>query len=92
VQGRRRIKTDAIDLDAITELVLAGHGVPVTARSATITELTGWAMHRSSRIWTCTATKNQLLAQLDRCFPGVDASAAGCVGHPDCSFGGRRVR
>ena len=32
VQGRRRVKTDAIDLEAITELVLAGHGVPVTAR------------------------------------------------------------
>ena len=27
VQGRRRVKTDAIDLEAITELVLAGHGV-----------------------------------------------------------------
>ncbi len=33
VQGRRRVKTDAIDLEAITELVLAGHGVPVTARA-----------------------------------------------------------
>ena len=30
VQGRRRVKTDAIDLEAITELVLAGQGVPVT--------------------------------------------------------------
>jgi transposase len=69
VQGRRRVKTDAIDLEAITELVLAGHGVPVTGRSATIIELTAWAMHRSRRIWTRTATKNQLLAQLDRCFP-----------------------
>ena len=27
VLGRRRVKTDAIDLEAITELVLAGHGV-----------------------------------------------------------------
>ena len=27
VQGRRRVKTDAVDLEAITELVLAGHGV-----------------------------------------------------------------
>ena len=71
VQGRRRVKTDAIDLEAITELVLAGHGVPVTARSAAVTELSGWAMHRSRRIWTRTATKNQLLAQLDRCFPGL---------------------
>jgi transposase len=71
VQGRRRVKTDAIDLEAITELVLAGHGVPVAARSAAVTELSGWAMHRSRRIWTRTATKNQLLAQLDRCFPGL---------------------
>jgi transposase len=45
VQGRRRVKTDAIDLEAITELVLAGHGVPVTPRAAAVTELTGWAMH-----------------------------------------------
>ena len=50
VQGRRRVKTDAIDLEAITELVLAGHGVPVTARSAVVTELTGWAMHRNRRV------------------------------------------
>ena len=80
VQGRRRIKTDAIDLDAITELVLAGHGVPVTARSATITELSGWAMHRSRRIWTGTATKNQLLAQLDRCFPGLTLALPDVLG------------
>ena len=31
-QGRRRVKTDALDLEAITELVLAGRGIPVTAR------------------------------------------------------------
>ena len=30
VQGRRRVKTDALDLEAITELVLAGRGIPVT--------------------------------------------------------------
>jgi transposase len=41
VQGRRRVKTDAIDLEAITDLVLAGHGVPVTGRAAAIVELTG---------------------------------------------------
>ncbi len=50
---------------------VAGHGVPVTARAAAVTELTGWAAHRSRRVLTRTATKNQLLAQLDRCFPGV---------------------
>ena len=31
VAGRRRVKTDAIDLEAITELVLAGRGQPVAA-------------------------------------------------------------
>jgi transposase len=71
VQGRRRVKTDAIDLEAITELVLAGHGVSVTVRSAAVAELAGWAMQRGRRVQTRTATKNQLLAQLDRCFPGL---------------------
>ena len=80
VLGRRRVKTDAIDLEAITELVLAGHGVPVTARTATVTELTGWAMHRSRRVLTRTATKNQLLAQLDRCFPGVTLALPDVLG------------
>ena len=80
VQGRRRVKTDAIDLEAITELVLAGHGVRVTARSATITELSGWAMHRSRRVQTRTATKNQLLAQLDRCFPGLTLAVPDVLG------------
>jgi transposase len=69
VLGRPRVKPDVIDLEAITELVLAGHGVPVTARSAAVTELTGWAMHRSRRVQTRTATKNQLLAQLDWSAP-----------------------
>ena len=71
VQGRRRVKTDAVDLEAITELVLAGHGVSVTVRSAAVAELAGWAMQRGRRVQTRTATKNQLLAQLDRCFPGL---------------------
>jgi transposase len=80
VLGRRRLKTDAIDLEAITELVLAGHGVPVTARSAAVTELTGWAMHRSRRVQTRTAIKNQLLVQLDRCFPGVTLALPDVLG------------
>jgi transposase len=80
VLGRRRVKTDAIDLEAITELVLAGHGVPVTVRTATVTELSGWAMHRNRRVQTRTAIKNQLLAQLDRCFPGVTLALPDVLG------------
>jgi transposase len=42
VQGRRGVKTDAIDLEeAITELVLAGHGIPMTPPAAAVTELKG---------------------------------------------------
>ncbi|MGV0795284.1 IS110 family transposase, partial [Mycolicibacterium sp. XJ1819] len=71
VQGRRRIKTDVIDLEAITELVLAGHGRPVTDRDAVIGEMSAWAVHRGRRVATRSATKNQLLGQLDRAFPGL---------------------
>jgi transposase len=37
VMGRRRIKTDAMDLEAITELLQAGRGVVVTEPSTVIT-------------------------------------------------------
>ena len=71
VQGRRRVKTDAIDLEAITELALAGRGQVITDREILIGELAAWASHRSRRVGTRTATKNQLLGQLDRLlFPG----------------------
>lgn len=60
-----------IDLEAITELVLAGHGHPITDRDVVIGELSAWASHRNRRVATRTATKNQLLGQLDRAFPGL---------------------
>ena len=33
--------SNAIDLEAITELVLAGRGILITPRAATVTELAG---------------------------------------------------
>jgi transposase len=80
VQGRRRLKTDAVDLEAITELVLAGHGTVVTARREVFGELTAWTAHRRRRIEVRTATKNQLLGQLDRCFPGLTLVLPDVVG------------
>lgn len=71
VLGKRTIKTDVIDLQAMTELLLAGRGLPVRDRSLVLTELTSWAAHRTSRVALRTATKNQLLGQLDRTFPGL---------------------
>lgn len=80
VQGRRRVKTDVIDLEAITDLVLAGHGRPVTDRDVVIGEVSAWAAHRSRRIATRTATKNQLLGQLDRSFPGLTLALPDVLG------------
>jgi transposase len=78
--GRRRVKTDTLDLEAITELLLAGRGVPVPASAAGIEELAGWAAHRRRRVLTRTATKNQLLGQLDRCFPGLTLALPDVLG------------
>ncbi|GFG52146.1 hypothetical protein MAGR_35870 [Mycolicibacterium agri] len=80
VQGRRRIKTDVIDLEAITDLVLAGYGRPVADRDVVIGEVSAWAVHRSRRVATRTATKNQLLGQLDRAFPGLTLALSDVLG------------
>ena len=80
VQGRRRIKTDVIDLEAITDLVLAGYGRSVSDRDVVIGEVSAWAVHRSRRTATRTATKNQLLGQLDRAFPGLTLALPDVLG------------
>jgi transposase len=71
VRGRRGIKTGAVDLEAMTDLLLAGQGVPVAAAQAVIVELAAWAAHRARRVHARAAVKNQLLGQLDRCFPAL---------------------
>lgn len=80
VLGKRTIKTDVIDLQAMTELLLAGRGLPVRDRSMVLTELTAWAAHRTSRVLLRTATKNQLLGQLDRTFPGLTLALPDVLG------------
>jgi transposase len=80
VQGRRRVKTDAIDLQAITELVLAGQGNPVTEHVLVLGELAAWAHHRARRVEARTALKNQLLGQLDRAFPGLTLALPDVLG------------
>ena len=80
VMGRRRVKTDAIDLEAITELVFAGHGQPVGNRELILGELTAWSAHRARRVQLRTATKNQLLGQLDRSFPGLTLALPDVLG------------
>jgi transposase len=75
------VKTDAIDLEAITaELILAGHGQPVVDSEMILGELTAWSAHRGRRVQLRTATKNQLLGQLDRAFPGLTLALPDVLG------------
>jgi transposase len=80
VMGKRTIKTDTVDLEAMTELLLAGRGIPVRNQSLVLTELTTWSAHRTARVQVRHATKNQLLSQLDRTFPGLTRALPDVLG------------
>lgn len=80
VMGRRTIKTDAVDLEAMTELLLAGRGLPIAHGEAVLVEIAAWAGHRYRRVQVRTATKNQLLGQLDRTFPGLTRALPDVLG------------
>jgi transposase len=80
VLGKRTIKTDAVDLEAMTELLLAGRGLPVRDRNSVLTELTAWSAHRTGRVLIRTAMKNKLLGQLDRSFPGLTLALPDVLG------------
>lgn len=80
VLGKRTIKTDVIDLQAMTELLLTGRGQPVRDRGLELGALTAWSAHRTSRVALRTATKNQLLGNLDRTFPGLTLALPDVLG------------
>jgi transposase len=80
VLGKRTIKTDTVDLEAMTELVLAGRGWPVRDTAVVLSELTAWSAHRRSRVVVRSATKTQLLGRLDRTFPGLSIALPDVLG------------
>ena len=80
VNGQRGVKTDRIDLAAIADLVLAGRGLPISVAGEALVELAAWVAHRSRRVQVRTATKNQLLGQLDRSFPGLTLAVSDVLG------------
>lgn len=80
VLGKRTVKTDTVDLEAMTELLLAGRGWPVRRSATVLTELSAWSAHRVSRVKVRTATKTQLLGQLDRSFPGLTLALSDVLG------------
>jgi transposase len=71
VLGKRGVKTDQIDLAAMFDLLVAGRGREVMPGPDPLLELRWWAGLRHRRVMTIIATKNQLLGQMDRAFPGA---------------------
>jgi transposase len=80
VNGQRGVKTDRVDLTAIADLLLTGRGVPVVVAGEELVELAAWVAHRSRRVQVRSATKNQLLGQLDRAFPGLSGAVSDVLG------------
>jgi transposase len=80
VNGQRGVKTDRVDLVAMADLLLAGRGAAVVAGEGPLTGLAAWVAHRRRRGQVRTATKNQLLTQLDRAFPGLSLALADVLG------------
>ena len=78
--GRRRLKTDALDLVAISDLLRAGHGAGHRVLASALGELAGWVAHRERRVTARTALKNQLLGQVDRAFGGVSGGVSSLYG------------
>jgi transposase len=71
VLGKRGIKTDQIDLAAMFDLLVVGRGREVAPGPDRLLELRWWAGLRHRRVGAIIATKNQLLGQMDRAFPGA---------------------
>lgn len=79
VLGKRGIKTDQVDLAAMFDLLVAGRGLVVAARSDALAQLQAWTAMRHRRITAVIAVKNQLLGQMDRAFPGASRCVAGSL-------------
>lgn len=60
--GRRGVKTDRVDLVAITDLVLAGRGTVAPAFADPVMTLSGWVAHRRRRSLVRRRTIQQLPA------------------------------
>lgn len=87
VNGQRTVKTDQVDLAAICDLLRAGRGVVAGHPDPAVLELAALVAQRERRVHVRSALKNQLLGQVDRCFPGL----SGCLSNLLDSHIGRLV-
>jgi transposase len=67
----RALKSDARDLGAMAELLTRGAGRPPEQRDQALSTQVAWTAHRRRKVKARTALTNQVLAQLDLIFPGL---------------------
>jgi len=67
----RALKSDARDLGAMAELLTRGAGRPPEERDQALLTQVAWTAHRRRKVKARTALTNQVLAQLDLIFPGL---------------------
>ncbi|HVA07592.1 MAG TPA: transposase [Acidimicrobiales bacterium] len=67
----RALKSDACDLDAMAELLTRGAGRPPEDRDQALLTQVAWTAHRRRKVKARTALTNQVLAQIDFIFPGL---------------------
>jgi transposase len=67
----RALKTDARDLGAMAELLTRGAGRPPEQRDQALSTQGAWTAHRRRKVKARTALTNQVLAQIDLIFPGL---------------------
>ena len=72
--GQRGVKTDRVDLTAITDLLLAGRGTIAPPFADPVVTLGAWVAHRRRRSLLRRRTIQQLTTHVDRCFPGLGRS------------------
>ncbi|HZK51017.1 MAG TPA: IS110 family transposase [Actinomycetota bacterium] len=65
------LKSDAVDLAAMAELLIRGKGRAPATGDETIAAQAALAAHRSRKVKARTALKNQIHANLDLVFPGL---------------------
>jgi transposase len=67
----RALKSDARDLGAMAELLTRGAGRPPEQRDQALSSQVAWTQHRRRKVKARSALTNQVLAQLDLIFPGL---------------------
>jgi len=74
-----RLKSDERDLGAMSELMIRGAGRAPALRSDALATQAVWVAHRRRKVHSRVALANQVVAELDLVFPGLDGCFSGLL-------------